>query len=504
MNKLFWIFTCCLICAFSSYGGSRHALLVGCNYGGDGLERLRYAEKDAGLFAEVLKKAGDFPAGQVKRLLRPTRSEFWKEMGKIGKKLQADSDRENSMFLFYFSGHSDGESLLLDREKVSLRRIKGFLDSCGAGVRIGVFDACHSGAVTAFKGGRASEPLYFTPGEKVKGQVIIASAAAHQRAQESETLKGSIFTHHWLNGLKGSADHSGDRRITLHEAYQYAYRKTVETSALTGGGIQHPSYNFNIQGEGDICLTDLTRSGMEGVLFDRTSEGTFLVLSNNYTDVFADFTKKSGQELFISLTPGIYMIINARDGDIYTLDKEVRSGASEYVTHAMLKNRPLVDATRVKGREQKAAESGVGSNERGGSISFGAGTGVISRVSRTSESGLLLSAAADFSLQSNLQVFANLHALPLSRSAGVEAGMNAWRNVNDFRLYAGVGPGVWYSHLDELSQRVGFGIRTHVGFSKRVSSALELQAQIPLVFLLVEGSELQTGIEMRFLFGSSR
>lgn len=504
MKKLVRILIFCLVCNFYSFGGSRHALLVGCNYGGDGLERLRYAEKDAGLFADVLKKAGGFPAGQVKTLLRPTRSAFWREIEKIGKRLRADSDRENSLLLFYFSGHSDGESLLLDSEKVSLRRIKSFLDSCGAGVRIGVFDACHSGTVTAFKGGRASGPLYFTQSEKVKGQVIIASAAAHQKAQESETLKGSIFTHHWLNGLKGSADYSGDRHITLHEAYQYAYRKTVETSALTGGGLQHPSYNFNIQGEGDITLTDYTRSGIEGILFDRTSEGTFLVLSKDYTDVFADFTKKSGRELFISLSPGSYRIINAREGDVYTLDKEVRTGVSEYVTHAMLKNKPLLDATRVKGREQKSAEIQTGSCGKVNYLSLGAGTGVISRVSRTSKSELLLSAAANYSLQNEFQVFANLHTLPLSRSMGAEAGVNAWRDVNDFRLYVGVGPSVWYSHSDEVTRRLGLGIRTHIGFSKRVSPALELQAQIPLVFLLDQGRELQTGIEMRFFLGSCR
>ncbi|MFP4680710.1 MAG: caspase domain-containing protein [Chitinispirillaceae bacterium] len=504
MCKVSFFFTVCILCFTFSFGGTRHAVLVGCNKGGHDLENLRYAEKDAKRFGSVLRKTGDFPSGQVKVLLHPDREAFWKEMKRVSRKVKNESDRKNSHFLFYFSGHSDGESLLLGDEKVSLYRVKKFLDSCGAGVRIGIFDACHSGAVIAFKGGRSSGPLYFRQSEKVKGQVIIASAAAHQQAQESETLKGSIFTHHWLNGLNGSADYSGDRHITLHEAYQYAYRKTVETSALTGGGLQHPSYNFNIHGEGDICLTNLSQSRIEGILFDRTSEGTFLILSSDYNDVFADFTKKSGQEFFISLSPGTYRIINARDGDVFTLNKDVRKGGSEYVTHAMLKNRPLVDATRIKGRERKKEKTTSEVFGQMRDLSFGPGTGVVSRVSEGSESGLLLTAAVDLALQNSIGMFVNAHLLPLSRSFGLEAGVNASRPVNDFQLYAGAGPGIWYTGSGNVASEGALGVRTHVGFSKRVNSILELQAQIPLVLLFAEQGELQTGIEMRFIFRNGK
>ena len=88
------------------------------------------------------------------------------------------------------------------------------INSIPVGIKIGIFDACQSGAVTAFKGGTRAEPFYLQNQQQIKGLVTIASSAANERAQESETLKGSIFTFHWINGLRGSADVSADKRHT--------------------------------------------------------------------------------------------------------------------------------------------------------------------------------------------------------------------------------------------------------------------------------------------------
>jgi uncharacterized caspase-like protein len=207
-----------LLCALPA-SASRYALLVGSNYGGGAVEQLQWAEADAERFAALLTSLGSFADTAVETLLHPDSAAFDRALRRAAARLRKSESPENDLFLMYYSGHADGRDLLLNTTKYPLERVKGCLDSLAAGVRIGIFDACQSGAVTAFKGGKRAEPFYLSSPQRIKGQVIIASAAANERAQESESLKGSIFSFFWLSGLRGSADASGDRRVTLNEAY---------------------------------------------------------------------------------------------------------------------------------------------------------------------------------------------------------------------------------------------------------------------------------------------
>ena len=49
--------------------------------------------------------------------------------------------------------------------------------------------------------------------------------------EESDLLGGSYFSHHLASGLLGDADRSADGRVTLAEAYAYAYERTVADTA---------------------------------------------------------------------------------------------------------------------------------------------------------------------------------------------------------------------------------------------------------------------------------
>ncbi|MBN2189271.1 MAG: caspase family protein, partial [Chitinispirillaceae bacterium] len=183
---------------------ARYALLVGSNDGGGAVEQLQWAEADAGRFAQILKALGNFDPSATVTLLHPDSAALDHEMRRSAARLGRSKAPENDLFLLYYSGHADGRDLLLGTSRYPLEKIKSCLDSLPSGVRIGVFDACQSGAVTAYKGGKRAEPFYLTAPQKIKGQVIIASAASNERAQESESLKGSIFSFFWLSGLRGS------------------------------------------------------------------------------------------------------------------------------------------------------------------------------------------------------------------------------------------------------------------------------------------------------------
>ena len=74
-------------------------------------------------------------------------------------------------------------------------------------------------------------------------------------SQESDEIQGSFFTHHLTTGLRGDADQNRDGRVTLDEAYTYAYARTVAATAATRGGAQHPTYEYDLRGAGDVVLS---------------------------------------------------------------------------------------------------------------------------------------------------------------------------------------------------------------------------------------------------------
>ena len=70
---------------------------------------------------------------------------------------------------------------------------------------------------------------------------------------------GSYFTHNLISGMRGAADSSGDKLVTLAEAYKYAYDRTVVSTAMLPVGAQHPNYDFRLSGQGELVLSSLLK-----------------------------------------------------------------------------------------------------------------------------------------------------------------------------------------------------------------------------------------------------
>ena len=98
--------------------------------------------------------------------------------------------------------------------------------------------------------------------------MILTSSASDEDSQESDLIGGSYFSHHLASGLLGGADSSGDGRVTLFEAYAYAYDRTVADTAESAAGAQHPTFSYDLAGNGDLVLTDVA-ARHEGVYFPR-------------------------------------------------------------------------------------------------------------------------------------------------------------------------------------------------------------------------------------------
>jgi hypothetical protein len=345
-----WAWALALAISAGPASARRHALLVGDNFGGAGVDSLRFSETDARRFADVLTRLAGFDSADVEILTGCDSAGLEKGLQSMRGKL-ADSKPSGSgsedLFLFYYSGHSDRDALRLGNTRYPLEKLRESFQSVPSQIKIGIFDACQSGMMTRFKGGTASKPISLESLKNVYGQVIIASSAMDERSQESDQLEGSVFTHHWLNGLRGSADMSGDRKVTLNEAYQYAYQMTIETTSRTRAGIQHPAYQFRIYGEGDIVLADLTQ-GRSGLVFGFRQDGKYLVTDKDRGGILADFYKGPDRELLISLPEGSYNVLKVEKDRWRVAEVKVSSGSVSEFNPAGLKAQAQV-INQVKG-----------------------------------------------------------------------------------------------------------------------------------------------------------
>jgi len=235
----------------------RFAVVVGNDLGQAPDVPLRYAETDAARVAEVLQEVGGVrPENLV--LLRG------QDAGTVRRALIAVNDRVRAasgqgILLVYYSGHADAGALHLGPTSLELGELEQLVRGSAAAFRLLVLDACRSGALTRVKGGTPIPPFDIRIDERVAGEgaVFLTSSSASEDSQESDELQGSFFTHALVSGLLGAADENGDGQVTLDEAYRYAYAATLRASSRTLAGLQHPTFQYEVRGQGDLVLATL-------------------------------------------------------------------------------------------------------------------------------------------------------------------------------------------------------------------------------------------------------
>lgn len=309
----------------------RFALIVGANNGGPERVQLKYAVSDASIMMNVLKSLGGVDHQDALLLHNPDRRNFVSALSRIKGEIQgARTGKDRIEFIFYYSGHSDNEALLLGREKVFYKELKDGIRGIAADVRIAILDSCSSGAFTRIKGGSFKAPFLLDTSFNMKGDAFMTSSSSDEASQESEAIKGSFFTYYLVSGLRGSADMIRDGRITLNEAYQYAYNETLARTEKTSGGPQHPNYDIQMTGTGDVIITDVRRS-TSGIIFDKKISGR-IYIRNNERILVAETNKPYGSELEIALEEGKYSITNHSGNNLFETD--VKVGTEERISIA--------------------------------------------------------------------------------------------------------------------------------------------------------------------------
>ncbi len=249
----------CLSCSALAQEG-RYALMIGANQG-DAIEpRLRYAVEDARRLSSVLTSMGGFLPENVVVLQEPTPDRVRDALARLNARLRSEQPRtSSSVLMVFYSGHADALALHLGGAHLPWTELKNLTIGSSAAMRLLVIDACRSGVATRVKGTALEAPFALPEASSAQtlpeGFAILSSATAQESAQESDALQGSFFTHHLIAALRGTADSNDDGQITLAEAYQYTADRTVASTAATLGGVQHPTYLFELKGRSGLVLT---------------------------------------------------------------------------------------------------------------------------------------------------------------------------------------------------------------------------------------------------------
>lgn len=316
-----------LLLSFALAGTTRFALLAGSNDGGPERVQLQYAVEDAQAMARVLQELGGVRAEDTLLLADPSPDELDAGLALLDGMVQEAAARgDRTEVLVYYSGHSDEAGLRLTGEHYGYDTLRTQLDSIDSDVRILVLDSCSSGAVVRSKGGSFGAPFLVDESVDVEGHAYLTSSASDEVAQEADRIGGSYFTHYLVTGLRGAADTSDDGRVTLNEAYNFAYSETLRGTERTVGGAQHPTYDIQLSGTGDLVMTDLS-STSASLVVQPSIEGR-LSIRDDQGRLVAELYKPAGRPISLGLPPGRYTLLLDQEGVLSEAVLDLAEGQS--------------------------------------------------------------------------------------------------------------------------------------------------------------------------------
>lgn len=323
----------------------RYALVIGVNEGDPGEERLLYAERDAARVADVLTRLAGVAPEDLLLVRGADAAAVTRAFVALAERVAQASPDERPVLYVYYSGHADAAALHLRGTRLPFTELTSLARSVGAEVSVLVVDACRSGGLTRVKGAIPAEPFEIRAQDRLdaEGLAIITSSAEGEDAQESDRLKGGIFTHHFVSGLIGAADASGDARITLTEAYRYAYAQTLRATTRTRF-VQHPTYSFSVKGRQELVLTRL--NGDVGLGRIRLAAAGHYLLIERFGagEVAAELDAEGPVELL--LAPGAYLVRRRTDDAVWEGRVEVSAEARVAVTPERLQRLPFRQSVR--------------------------------------------------------------------------------------------------------------------------------------------------------------
>ncbi len=285
----------------------RFAIVAGANRGGVTRTTLRYAVSDAESFAQVLKELAGVAPPDCRLLREPSLEDFTATLESV--RLEIEKSRTEASrveLILYYSGHADESGLMLGSGRLPYEKIREEMAELKADVNLAVLDACASGAITRLKGGVRYPAFLLHSPASMKGYAFLTSSSDNETAQESDRIKASFFTYYLISALRGAADSSGDGRVSLNEAYEFSYNETLGRTAKTQGGAQHPAYDIQMAGTGEMVITDV-REMSASLIFPEELSGRLFVMDSK-KQLIAELFKPQGRRTELALEAGTYIV----------------------------------------------------------------------------------------------------------------------------------------------------------------------------------------------------
>lgn len=330
----------------------RFVIAVGANSGGKERVHLRYAVSDAEAILQVFQELGGVTKEDTLFLKDPDTRTLFTEMGKFQAAVEKSREKNSRVeYIFYYSGHSDDEHILLGEEKVSYKDLRETIESVSSDVRIAILDSCASGAFTRIKGGKKRLPFLMDSAYDMRGYAVLTSSSSSEASQESDLIKGSFFTHYLISGMRGAADLSQDGRVTLSEAYQFAFDETLTQTTKTVSGPQHPHNHIQMSGTGDVVMSDIRKASTVLILGEDLFGRIFIHDKNDRLVV--ELTKPAGRKIELGLEEGTYRLINIPEEAVFEVKIELRPGTDFEMTPSQFNKTDLAYTTPRGDRAQR-------------------------------------------------------------------------------------------------------------------------------------------------------
>ncbi len=346
MRWIVWLVLAHVLVVGQADAERRFALVIGANPGWSQDRPLRYAERDAERVRDVLVSLGGFAPDRVELLRDPSTSEVRASLRKLAASAR-DDQADDTLVFVYYSGHADDVHLHLKGDPLTHRELQDTLRALPSTIRLGVIDACKSGAVTHKGGRRAHEFAVDFVSPKLSGMVLLSSSGADELSQESRSLQGSVFTHHLVSGLRGGADDNNDHQVTIGEAYAYAYARTHADTAI-GAVTQRPAFRYELTGQGELVMTRLKVARTATVVVPKGPPQKYVVLDMLEWRLIAEATSSRDRDVMLAVAPGTYRVKRLLEDRIEVASLQLADGARANVTEASYQSAPL-SAGIVKG-----------------------------------------------------------------------------------------------------------------------------------------------------------
>jgi hypothetical protein len=348
----------CMVAGFNISADSREVrrfgLFVGANNGGGERKTLQYADDDARSMNRTMEDIGGIDSRDSLLLIDPTANEIREALKSLKEQINGVENLvRRTEIMFYYSGHSDEQGLMLSDEKLSYKTIRNDLDQSGANVVIAVLDSCSSGAFTRAKGGSRQSPFLVDDSSSMEGHAFLTSSSETELSQESDRIEGSFFTHFLVTGLRGAADNTRDGRVSLNEVYEHTFQETLASTESTLGGPQHPAYEIQLTGTGDLVLTDLTIP-TSALQISGELSGRFAI-RNERDKLVAEFSQYGGDTFKLALPAGEYTVLVGNDDEVRSARVTLNQGGQYFLTQRDF-TRKFLEFTRFRGDSDRSEE----------------------------------------------------------------------------------------------------------------------------------------------------